>query len=126
MKAASLTVLSLFLLGCSAFGGENALEAAYEACDDGDFMGPLELGSDSQSLVVRGVGEDAPEGDQGDAIFAVFCVLEETAAPSSVSARMETTSAMDGQQEARTNELIYRWSYHPDSGLDFLVELAPD
>ena len=44
----------------------------------------------------------------------------------SVIARLDSTSALMGQQEATWSDLIARWTFHPDNGLDIIIETTTD
>lgn len=54
----------------------------------------------------------------------VYCVLDELGAPASLESKIGTTRALDGRQEDEWDALAVEWSYHPDSGLNLLVEYA--
>lgn len=36
--------------------------------------------------------------------------------------RMKSTRALDGEKSAQTNDWTVYWTYHPDSGLDIILE----
>lgn len=56
----------------------------------------------------------------------VVCVLTELEAPQSVLARMSRTRALDGTQTATWDEYEASWTYHPDNGLDMIIEGGSD
>ncbi|BDI23533.1 hypothetical protein [Herbiconiux sp. L3-i23] len=61
----------------------------------------------------------------GGATFAdQECLLKELGAPATVASRMQGTRALDGTQEASWGDLIIRWTYHPDDGLDSVTEFS--
>ena len=52
------------------------------------------------------------------------CILDELGAPATVASRMQGTRALDGTQEAEWDDIIVRWTYHPDNGLDSVIEFT--
>jgi hypothetical protein len=42
--------------------------------------------------------------------------------PGSIVARLDSTRAMDGVQQATWDSYTATWSYHPDSGIDLIIE----
>ena len=42
--------------------------------------------------------------------------------PDSVVNRMSNTRALDGMQEATWGDFEATWTYHPDDGLDLIIE----
>jgi hypothetical protein len=50
------------------------------------------------------------------------CVLDELQTPTSIITLMETTRAIDGRQTDEWDGLTATWSYHPDNGLDIVIE----
>lgn len=113
--------VALTLVACSATG--SILAATHEYCEEdvSRYVGTLQ--DDGRSLSVRGYGQDNEPSLQVGSIESTLCVLDALDAPSSVLSRMETTRALDGTQEATAGGMVYRWSYHPDSGMNFIVEL---
>ena len=67
----------------------------------------------------------AGKESSGASYVDVLCVLEELDVPDSVVARFGTTRALDGQQTADWNGFSASWGYHPDTGLDIVVEPRP-
>lgn len=71
-------------------------------------------------------------GDQGtslsisvseyDGYLAALCVLFRLDMPDAVMTRMDNTRALDGTQEASWSVYSAWWTYHPDSGLNMVVE----
>jgi hypothetical protein len=53
----------------------------------------------------------------GDRLEDVVCVLSKLGIPKSVTAHMDATRALDGQQTDEWDGIKARWSYHPDSGM---------
>ncbi|KKI18725.1 MULTISPECIES: hypothetical protein [unclassified Leucobacter] len=56
----------------------------------------------------------------------VFCFLGELDAPASLEAKINNTRALDGTQTETWNHLKATWTYHPDSGLNLIVERTDD
>jgi hypothetical protein len=54
----------------------------------------------------------------------IACVLRELEAPADVTARMDSTRALDGMQEATWGRVSASWTYHPDDGLDVILSLT--
>ncbi|QIK63850.1 hypothetical protein G7068_12095 [Leucobacter viscericola] len=77
----------------------------YDIIDDGDaveFMGAAKSG-----------GADSD---------VVFCILHELGAPQSIETKVGQTRSLDGTREAEWDGWKAQWTYHPDSGLNLLVE----
>jgi len=53
---------------------------------------------------------------------AIKCFITEIGGPESVWARIESTRALDGRQEASWPGFSASWTYHPDPGLNMLIE----
>ncbi len=54
-------------------------------------------------------------------IKTIGCVLSALDTPKYVIKMMEGTTALMGIQKIKADGLKYRWSYHPDNGLDLIV-----
>lgn len=110
--------LLVLLTACnSASGGglgssKTAIEEAAEVCDI-DASTTLSVADQGETLI----GDGVKAGDYADLV----CMFLEFDTPSSVTAQMDSTTAMMGSQEASGNGFTYRWSYHPDNGLDIVV-----
>jgi len=76
-------------------------------------------GDQERTLDLDGVGEDS----LGLAFDEQLCILDALDVPDSVISKMESTRALDGRQEASWDNIIASWTYHPDDGLDVLLEL---
>lgn len=55
-------------------------------------------------------------------IAGVACLLYGIDTPRSIIARIDSTTSLQGSQTARANGFVYRWSYHPDNGLNMVIE----
>ncbi|KGJ82784.1 hypothetical protein GY21_00025 [Cryobacterium roopkundense] len=80
----------------------------------------IELGDEGQSLSMQTDGEESPGADVAD----VVCVLGELEIPDSVLTRISSTRALDGRQTATWSDYSASWGYHPDNGLDIVIELS--
>jgi hypothetical protein len=126
-KYISLTIpLAIALMPAACSGAASILPAANEHCEEEVSLYVGSLHDDGRSLSVRGYGQDDESSLQSASIASTLCVLDALDAPSSVLSRMETTRALDGTQEATADGMVYRWSYHPNSGMNFIVELQED
>ncbi|MFB9797380.1 hypothetical protein ACFFON_10600 [Arthrobacter citreus] len=97
----------------------NAIEAAAEACSVLETFG-IDLGDNGQSISMSSEGEDSAGAEYAD----ISCVLAELEVPDSVETRIGTTRALDGRQSADWDKFTASWGYHPDSGLNIVIEIA--
>ncbi|MBP8880676.1 MAG: membrane lipoprotein lipid attachment site-containing protein [Dermatophilaceae bacterium] len=119
MRKTIIGLIAAFALaGCSA------------APSTGSDGGPTVRGRfDSARLSCLAVGDLADGGKTllfdtkgkeditGDRLEDVVCVLSKLGIPKSVTAHMDATRALDGQQTDEWDGIKARWSYHPDSGM---------
>lgn len=56
----------------------------------------------------------------------VYCFLSELGAPASIKTKIEQTRALDGTREVDWDDFHAEWTYHPDDGLNMLVERSED
>lgn len=98
-------------------------QARTECSPDQGTMGALTETSEGQiTLVIDGVGIDETGYEDPSAeVSAVFCMLEKVGAPTSVSARMQDTRALDGMQDVTWGDYEATWTYHPDSGMNVII-----
>ncbi|MET4061749.1 hypothetical protein ABIB35_003326 [Arthrobacter sp. UYP6] len=97
----------------------HAIEAAAETCSVSDTFG-VDMGDNGQSISMSSEGEDSAGAEYAD----ITCVLAELEVPDSVETRIGTTRALDGRQSAEWDTFAASWGYHPDSGLNIVVEVA--
>ena len=95
-----------------------ALTEAVSSCGVGDTIG-IELGDEGQSLTMDSEGKETYGADFAD----ITCVLEAIGVPDSVSSRMNATRSLDGRLTAEWDEFAASWSYHPDSGMNVVIEI---
>ena len=112
----------LAVQGVGVVASLQASSAMTDATDTCDVLldGFIVLGDEGQSLSMQSAGEESAGADVGDMI----CVLDELDMPDSVLSRISSTRALDGRQSATWSEYSASWGYHPDSGLDMVVNLT--
>jgi hypothetical protein len=107
------------VLDASPNTATDAIFASIETCQVTDSNGITVMdGGRSIELQTSGKstwGTGAPFSD-------VTCVLDALGAPSSIKARMDTTRALDGRQTGSWSGFTVSWGYHPDNGLNVIVE----
>jgi hypothetical protein len=52
---------------------------------------------------------------------ALECVLDHLGTSRAIRAQMNSTTAMMGVQDAEEDGLTYKWSYHPDNGVNMVI-----
>lgn len=114
VSVAGTTVAGRLLVGCGT--GTTVLEAAAEEC------GVSGIGDDGRSLTLDMKGEEPGTGSLS--IDDVVCVLAELDVPDSVVTKMDSTTSLDGRQEDEWSGIEASWKYHPDNGLDVVLELG--
>ncbi|MHA6668216.1 hypothetical protein ACX3O0_05050 [Homoserinimonas sp. A447] len=93
------------------------IPGALESCDvESDPW--ITAGDNGNSLSLQSSGDEAAGADVGD----IVCVLDELDIPDSVLTRMSSTRALDGRQAGEWDEFSASWGYHPDNGLDVVIE----
>ena len=78
------------------------------------------VGDNGRTLVVD--GED-DTGLGGLGYKKIACLLAGLEVSDATLARMENTTSLMGQQSARDGDLRVRWTYHPDNGLDMVINV---
>ena len=108
-------VLAVLLAGC---GGteRTALQRAKENCGGPDDN--ARLGDGGYTLTLDGAGDETG----GLQVATTICYLDVLEVSDAVRSRMEGTRALDGQREGTWGELAATWQYHPDNGLDIVIE----
>ena len=97
----------------------NAINEAVASCgvEDDEW---IVVGDEGASVSLDTEGEESPGTTYSNAV----CVLDELGMPDSVSNRMGSTRALDGRQDAQWGEFSATWGYHPDSGMNVVVEIV--
>ncbi|MFU8947910.1 hypothetical protein ACLRGF_14390 [Mycetocola zhadangensis] len=98
--------------------GGGPIPASVETCEVADNRW-ITVGDDGASLTMNSFGAESDGADLDE----IFCVLKELEAPDSVTSLIESTRALDGRQTATWNDLAASWGYHPDDGLDIVIEV---
>lgn len=93
------------------------LQAAHDECTDGS-AATLEVGDSGRSLLVD-------TGESGS-FLELACVLGELDTSEATMHAMDSTTAMMGVQTTEEQGLEYRWSYHPDNGLNMTITELDD
>jgi hypothetical protein len=103
------------------FGGGPTLAAAEAECNKGRSGGDLADGGKTLIIDLRGTSPaEQIRGAMDADTFA--CILGHLETPSSVTAHIEGTRALDGQQTDSWDGFSARWTYHPDHGLQMTIE----
>ena len=114
----TLTAASLGV-GTGSFLASTAIGDSTQTCDVVDNVW-ITVGDEGQSISMQSEGEESSGADYID----VLCVLDQLEVPDSVNTRIGSTRALDGRQTATWDDFDASWGYHPDSGLDIVVELS--
>lgn len=102
-----------------AVAGSSAIPNAVEKCAAVDTTG-VEVMDKGRSLNLRTAGEES----EGTDFVTVGCVLTELDAPDSLTTRLGSTRALDGTQSGEWAGFTASWTYHPDNGLNVILETA--
>lgn len=82
------------------------------------------VGDDGRSLSIDGQGQSVTSGLSIDQID---CILGFLHFPAAARARMDNTRAIDGMQTAQWKaagiRYIASWNYHPDAGVNIVIEI---
>jgi len=125
MKRVLLIGVSVALLaGCATPAPEpssapSPFKATLKACGMSAYTEGVTLGDGDRSLILDMRGE---EEFTGLSYTDTECVLEGLGVPDSTLTLMNTTRALDGRQSDSWADFEATWSYHPDNGLDIVIE----
>lgn len=86
-----------------------------------DACGAGEVVDDGRAIILDMRGEELFSGDLS--YEDVVCVLDELDVPESIHTKMGATRSLDGRLSDSWAHYEASWTYHPDDGLDVLVEL---
>lgn len=93
------------------------LKSAKAACD-----ADVEVEGDGSSMFIDGSGKDL---FSGSASFSdIDCILDALGTPESVKNKMYGTRALDGRLDGSWGQYEASWTYHPDDGLDIIIEVV--
>ena len=109
---AGASLLLVSLTGC--VGSFDTFQKAYDTC-----LTPtgITVSDGGKTLIINGMGEDS----YGATIYDTSCVLNAIGTPSYILSSMETTNSLMGRQSDTFDDINVSWSYHPDNGLDVVV-----
>jgi hypothetical protein len=95
------------------------MERAADQCT----FGRAHATDNGTSLILGTPGE---EDTAGVPLTQVACVLDRLDVPDAVIAQMDGTRALDGRQTAEWPGYTASWTYHPDDGLDLIIQESGD
>jgi hypothetical protein len=101
----------------SAAASQVRLKDAYDRCFTRDTGSTLTLADGGDAIVVD-------TGSEYGSTTGMDCVLADLDTKQSIIAQMSRTTAMMGVQDAEDDGLAYSWSYHPDNGVNMVIEYA--
>jgi len=116
-------VVGVVAIGATVFviAVPTKLEAAYGQCAKASpaFSTHSALDEDGKGWFLDG------SGDESSGLWAsdLSCAITNVGVPDSVISRMNSTTALMGQQEATFDGITVRWTYHPNNGLDMSFEM---
>lgn len=119
------TVLSLALAGCGGSAGSSSASATdskpLRAAALGCYLDPAYgvLGDDNTTLTLDGKGQ---QDSDGLTVEEIGCVLKALAVTDAVVSHISDTRALDGMQTDSWTGYKARWTYHPDSGLNMIIQ----
>lgn len=121
MRRAILPFLCVIAItGCSA-SEASPFDEAVEFCMLDGRLG-WSIGDEGASMTLDGASEGTADGLDSERLTCVLAVVE---TPDAVLQRMSRTSSLDGFQEADWDGMRATWSFHPDDGLDVILERLP-
>lgn len=99
----------------AATQAEPPVEVAVKKCS------PFLTGDNGHSISLDGQGKDETANTTKASTEQIACILTELKAPDYVIAKMDSTRALDGMQNADWAGISASWTYHPDNGLDVIL-----
>lgn len=115
---ATIGLVAAGVLVSACGGGQTGIESAVESCGLQGAPG-FDVGDRGGTLSIDGKGEDDASGAE---ITDIACVLSALDVSDAVISRLDSTRALDGRQEGSWEGYTATWGYHPDSGLDLVIE----
>lgn len=101
---------------------EKAVECGVGTSSEDDGM---VLNLDGEGTDDRNVRNGFKAPDYKVSTEELVCMLNALGTPESIISKMERTRSLDGVQEDSAGGYDYSWTYHPDNGLDIIVEHSP-
>ena len=130
LRALAVTIAAMLTLsGCGPSAEEEAAQAAQDARDAFPLVIDACGASDYANANVIDGGaalslKSQPDGGgPGVPIEDFMCILGGLGLTDTVREKMASTRAMDGRQEGSWGPYVASWTYHPDDGLNVLVEV---
>jgi hypothetical protein len=80
----------------------------------------ITVGDKGQSISMKSAGAKSA----GAKVTDLACVFTQLEAPDSMISRIDSTRALDGRQTATWKNYSASWGYHPDNGLDIVIEVV--
>ncbi|MFI7482005.1 hypothetical protein ACH9EU_06260 [Kocuria sp. M1R5S2] len=77
------------------------------------------MGDEGRSVTIQTTGEDSSYSAD---VFEMMCVLQGLGVSDSIVSRMDSTRALDGRQTGSWGVFDASWGYHPDDGMNLVVE----
>jgi len=99
-------------------GGQTGIESAVESCGLQGAPG-FRVGDGGNTLSIDSKGENDASGAD---ITDIVCVLVALDVSDAVISRLDSTRALDGRQQGSWDGYAATWGYHPNSGLDLVIE----
>lgn len=93
---------------------ERLLPLAFDRCDADDVTEVITLADEGHTVI-------ADTGSELGDFYPIECLFAELKTSSALTSQMSSTTAMMGVQEASEGALTYKWSYHPDNGLNLII-----
>lgn len=112
IAVAGTVLLMVSLSGCA--GQSDTFQKAYETC-----LTPtgVTVSDGGKSIIINGMGEES----YGATVYDTACILSAINTPSYILSNMETTNSLMGRQSDTFDGIDVSWSYHPDNGLDVVI-----
>lgn len=95
----------------------NQIRDAVSACNI--LITEYRIMDDGNAVALSSVGLSS-----GPEVSKVVCLLDELDAPQTVPVKIGNTRALDGTVSADWSDFSAQWTYHPDDGLNILIERA--
>lgn len=113
VMAVTAAVAALLAAGCSVDEKVSPVDQAAKECArfSADFT------AEPGSVVI-----DSSSEYDTDSLAALVCVMDALGTPSIVNEQMMGTNSLMGMQSVTEDGVSYKWSFHPDNGLDVYIE----
>ncbi len=95
------------------------IDDAVSACGVDGTEG-VQVGDEGRSISISTEGAES----SGAPYAALVCVLDELEVSDSIVSRMDSTRALDGNLSGEWGDFSASWGYHPDSGMNVVIEIA--